>query len=56
MREEFKKIKEKYKWVQDLEGLGYTQKDIIQMMIMEEKRKGNLIGIINLLELEEKNK
>jgi hypothetical protein len=40
--------------VEELQSIGYTKDKIMNMMIDCEKRNGNLIGIINLLEIKEK--
>lgn len=57
MRDKLKQLEElikNYQWVEDLNTLGYGKNKIMNMMIECEKRKGNLIGIINILEIKEK--
>jgi len=57
MRDKIKQLQElikNYQWVDELNTLGYDKNKIMNMMINTEKRNGNLIGIINLLEIKEK--
>lgn len=57
MRDRLKQLQEllsTYQWVDELESLGYTKEKIMNMMVDTEKRNGNLIGIINILEIKDK--
>ena len=57
MRDKIKQLQElikNYQWVNELESLGYNKNKIMMMMVDYEKRNGNLIGIINILEIKEK--
>jgi len=57
MKDKIKQLQElitTYQWVEELQSIGYTKDKIMNMMIDAEKRNGNLIGIINILEIKEK--
>lgn len=57
MRDKIKQLQElisTYQWLEDLQSIGYTKDKIMNMMIDVEKRNGNLIGIINILEIKDK--
>lgn len=57
MRDKIKQLQEllsTYQWVDELESIGYNKEKIINMMVDAEKRNGNLIGIINILEVKDK--
>lgn len=57
MRDKIKQLQElltTYQWVNELNALGYDKNKIMNMMVDCEKRKGNLIGIINILEVKNK--
>ncbi|WP_185217528.1 hypothetical protein [Sphingobacterium mizutaii] len=57
MRDKIKQLQElltTYQWVDELQSIGYNKEKIMNMMIDVEKRNGNLIGIINILEVKDK--
>lgn len=57
MRDKIKQLQEllsTYQWVDELNTLGYTKERIMNMMVDCEKRKGNLIAIINILDVKNK--